>query len=190
MKTQKWYDAMAKRRGKGTNQFTKAKEEGRQISTSEETRKKISKTSKGRKVSAETRERISKSMKKFIKENPDKVPYILNHKSKGPSYPEIIWKGILISRGICFEEQFKQGSYSLDFALLDKKIDLEIDGEQHYTDERIVLHDQKRTEYLSSIGWKVIRVRWSQFCSLSHIEKENFILKLISDFAPITQLAE
>src|SRR3546814_4629172 len=48
--------------------------------------------------------------------------------------------------------------YSLDFAIIPSKIDLEIDGEQHYVDQRIVDSDKRRTEYLESLGWKTIRV--------------------------------
>ena len=38
--------------------------------------------------SNETKEKISISRKKYLSEHPDQVPYLLNHYSKGESYPE------------------------------------------------------------------------------------------------------
>lgn len=122
---------------KGSNQWIKAKQLGIDPpKISEETRKKWSKASSSRTLSDETKEKISKSRIKFLKENPDMVPYKLNHYSKGPSYPELYWQGILDSYGIEYTQEYRLSLYSLDFAILDKKIDIEIDGDQHYLDNR------------------------------------------------------
>jgi len=97
---------------------------------------------KGHKTSEETKKKISEGRKKFLLENPDKVPYILNHKSKGPSYPEQyflgIFKDLLPSVGF----QHPVGLYRLDFVNTNTKVCLEIDGEQHVLDSRIVEHDK------------------------------------------------
>jgi len=49
------------------------------------------KNSPARKHSQETKEKISEIRKAFLKENPDKVPYRLNHSSR-ESYPEKIFR--------------------------------------------------------------------------------------------------
>lgn len=164
---------------KGKNQWIKAKELGTEYKLSEETRKKMSASSSGRKHSEETKKRLSKHRIEFLKENPDMVPYKLNHYSKGPSYPEIYWKGILDAHNVDYVEEYQISSYSLDFALVDKKIDLEIDGEQHYLDQRIVESDIRRTEFLENEGWTIIRIRWSEYQKLDRRKKEIFVRKII-----------
>jgi very-short-patch-repair endonuclease len=180
LKSEKWYAAMAARKGKGTNQYTKAKELGLpKPEIADETREKLSNNWKGRKHSQKTKDILSEKRKKFLQDNPDKVPYLLNHKSKGPSYPEIYWKDVLDSEDLKYHEQYSVGTYSLDFAFPGKKIDLEIDGEQHYVDPRIVEHDKKRTQFLEENGWKIIRVRWSEYLKLD--DKKEFVSSIIEE---------
>lgn len=170
---------MAKRRGNGTNQFTKAKELGLPLPVdSLEMREHKSRCSRSFRHTEETKKRISESKRKYLQENPDQVPYRLNHSSKGRSYPEEYWKIILDTNDVKYEEEFPVGIYSLDFAIPESKIDLEIDGEQHYVDPRIVESDARRTEYLTSLGWTIIRVRWSEFKRLK--DKKAFVKDIIS----------
>jgi hypothetical protein len=56
---------------KGRNQFSKAKDENRVVIISEETRKKLSKASKGRKLSKETKDKIRKSMQLAVEKYPE-----------------------------------------------------------------------------------------------------------------------
>ena len=127
----------------------------------------------------ETKQRISRARKKYLSENPDKVPYLLNHHSKGPSYPEKYWTEVLDSRDIIYEAEYRVGLYSLDFAIIDKKIDLEIDGNQHYFDKRIQESDMRRTKYLESLGWSVIRIRWSDYQKLSKEQRTQYVNDVI-----------
>lgn len=164
-KSEKWYAAMAAKKGKtAKNQYSKAKELGLpKPSLNENSRKKISEAAKKRKHTEETKKKISEKRIKFLQENPHMVPYKLNHYSNGRSYPEEYWKNVLDTENLIYEEQYSIGSYQLDFAFLDSKIDLEIDGDQHYLDQRIVESDIRRNEYLQKLGWKVVRVKWSEF---------------------------
>jgi len=154
---------------KGQNQFTKAKSEGKILSHSTETKKKIGEWSSKRKHSEETKKKISEKRKQFLNENPDKIPYILNHSSK-TSYPEQYFLD-------CFNDvtdlefQYPVKRYSLDFANVSEKLYLEIDGEQHYLDNKITEHDITRTETLTKLGWKGIRIRWAEFKKLTNEQK-------------------
>jgi len=179
-RSEKWYAAMAASRGTtARNQYSKAKELGLPKPVmSEETRKKKSDASRKQKHSDETRKKISKARLKYLQENPDKVPYRLNHYSKGRSYPEEYWKGILDSHGIVYEEQHPVGIYQLDFAILESKVDLEIDGDQHYLDPRIMKSDLRRNKYLEDLGWKIIRIKWSAYKKL--VDKQSYINYVIS----------
>lgn len=147
---------------------------------SKETREKFSKASKGRKHSQETKEKISKIRKQFLLENPDKVPYLLNHYSKGDSFPEKYFEELFVAEGIKLTKKHRIHLYELDFCDIEKKIDIEIDGEQHYVDARIVKSDERRTQYLESLGWKVYRIRWSDYQKKSFAEKQESILELKS----------
>jgi very-short-patch-repair endonuclease len=177
-KSAAWYAAMNARKGKGTNQYTKAKELGLpKPVVSEESHKKRSLSSK-RPHSEETKKKISAQRIKFLRENPDKVPYKLNHYSKGRSYAEEYWKVILDTHNLSYDEQYQIGPYQLDFAFPKIKIDLEIDGDQHYLDKRVIESDQRRNKYLEELGWTVIRVKWSEYKKLE--DKKSFVNKILS----------
>ena len=58
--------------------------------------------------------------------------------------------------GYEFRRQYVIGEYIVDFVCRKKKIIIEIDGGQHNTPEEII-YDKKRTEFLNSRGYKVVR---------------------------------
>ena len=58
--------------------------------------------------------------------------------------------------GVKIRREVPLGNYILDFYCTKAKLDIEIDGSQHYTEEG--LHkDKKRTDHLHSQGVEVIR---------------------------------
>ena len=56
--------------------------------------------------------------------------------------------------GINFRRQHAIGKYIVDFCSPKKKLIIELDGSHHLESEE---YDEKRTEYLKSRGYKVIR---------------------------------
>ena len=137
---------------------------------------------KGKAHTDEEKQKISESRKRYLAEHPDKVPYVLNHHSKGDSFPEQYFKTVLDNAHIEYKQNFYQCGYFLDFAWPDKKLYLEVDGEQHYLDERIVEHDRQRTQTLSDNGWTCIeRIRWSAYQSLTDAEKKDYLEKLLQN---------
>ena len=145
---------------KGSNRYTKAKERGEIVEVSEETRERNSKASKLRKHSEETKANMSIIRKKFLLENPDKVPYLLNHSSK-ESWPEKVFRNALEELNIDgWKQEFRIGLYSIDFAFVEKLIAVEIDGETHNL-EKVIQKDRDRNIFMESLGWKVIRFKAS-----------------------------
>lgn len=130
----------------------------------------------GRPQSDETKRKLSEIKKKFLEENPEKVPYLLNH-SRVESYPERYWREFLEKNNIEFQQEYRESVYSLDFKI--GMVDLEIDGEQHYVDAKIVASDRKRTEYLESLGYRIIRIRWAEFVKLSIDERSKFVHSIL-----------
>jgi very-short-patch-repair endonuclease len=125
------------------------------------------------KHSDETKAKISKARKKHLAAHPEQIPYVLNHKSKGASYPEVYFKECLKVSN--YVSEYRVGLYSLDFADINKMIDFEVDGCQHRLDPRIIEHDIKRNQELIKQGWKIIRLNWSEFKKLNDLEKISII---------------
>lgn len=132
----------------------------------------------GRPLTDEIKKKISIARTNYLKENPDKVPYKLNHYSKGQSYPESYFEKWLLDKGVSFISEQPVSIYSIDFRIGD--IALEIDGEQHYVDERIVKSNFYRDEYLKSLGIETIRVRWAHYQKLSDEDKKGYLNNLYS----------
>lgn len=131
---------------------------------------------KGKHHSDDSKLKLSIARKKYLNEHPEKVPYKLNHHSK-QSYPEKYFREVFDNDDLLKSaiSEYRIKLYSLDFAFPDIKFYIEIDGEQHYTDSRIVEHDKKRNLELEKMGWKSIRIRWSEYNKKSLEEKQEFI---------------
>lgn len=111
---------------------------------------------KGKTHKEESKDKISKAMINFLKENPNKVPYIINHSSK-MSYPEKIFFDKLKEENIIgWEYRYRTGIYEYDFAFINKKLDVEIDGSTH-NHSKVKKIDKRRDEWSKERGWTVIR---------------------------------
>lgn len=111
----------------------------------------------------------SKNSKEIMKER------VKNGTHKGwksrnvESFPETFFKKVLDNNGIKYEFNYPipkrsldldcDCSYFLDFYIIDKNIDLEIDGRQHKLEERIE-SDTIRNDALIKKGFIVYRIEW------------------------------
>jgi len=77
------------------------------------------------------------------------------------SYPEKLANYVLESSGIKYEREYSFHPYFIDFALLEHKIAIEIDGQQHTLCERKSI-DDKKDKLLKENGWQVYRVKWPE----------------------------
>lgn len=107
--------------------------------------------------------------------------WTINGRSKR-SYPEKRLYSELVKSGLfdyyTIIEKFPLGRYWFDFALIDHKIDIEIDGQQHYRTNGAIEHDVIRDEFSKSMGWRVFRISWEEFKNNSEkvmTELLNFI---------------
>lgn len=130
---------------------------------------------KGKKIwDEENKKRISQHRKKYLEQHPQKVPYLLNHSSK-ISYPERYFKYIFSLEDIDLKYHLQVGRYQLDFYNEDKKKYIQIDGQSHYVDKKTIKIDQERTEYLKSLGWECIRIRWKVYKGLKLDQRKTLI---------------
>jgi very-short-patch-repair endonuclease len=72
-----------------------------------------------------------------------------------------------------FRRQHPIGQYIADFACIDKRCVIELDGGQHQVQ---LAYDEKRTAYMQSQGWRVLR-----FWNNEVVENLNGVLAKISE---------
>lgn len=133
-----------------------------------------------RKLSENTKIKISIARKKYLELNPDKVPYLLNHYSKGESYPEKYFNEIFKNNNLIFDRYLQISYYQLDFAFIEKGINIEIDGEQHYLDVKVIESNKRKDCFLIENGWDIIRIRWSDYQRMNIEQRKKYIDELIN----------
>lgn len=148
----------------------------------------VANSNRGKHHTEKTKRKISESRKRYIEEHPDSMPYKKYHYTNGESYAERYFREWMEKESIKYLAQQQLGLYTLDFLV--GNIDLEIDGEQHCNDKRIVESDERRNKYVEEQGLKVIRVRWSHYKKLSQEEKHDFLERLKAALTTDNQLNE
>jgi very-short-patch-repair endonuclease len=110
-----------------------------------------------RKVSEQTRQRIRDGRKKYMS-----MQRTNEWRRNKQTYIEKIFSDIIernsLSEKFDIIREYSIFPYYLDFAFLNIKLDVEIDGSQHIFCERQKQIDIKRNEKLIKLGWKVFRI--------------------------------
>ena len=133
---------------------------------------------KGRKVSDETKEKLRRSRFEYmLKENRSLTGY--ERRSKGLLSLNEEWVfdnlqtlGIIDKYSVINE--FPMYPYFIDFAFIDLKIALEVDGQQHYVYGDRIRNDKLKNELLLRTNWRIFRI--------CECEKENFSFLELLDF--------
>jgi very-short-patch-repair endonuclease len=58
------------------------------------------------------------------------------------------------------KKELVMSPFSIDFAWEHKKLAIEIDGDQHFTDPAQMERDKRKDALLASKGWQLLRIRW------------------------------
>ena len=117
-----------------------------------------------KKHTAESKAKMSKSRKDWLKNNPDKHPWKRHDKFKSKPCENV--KTFLRNNNILFIEEYTpdniERNYSIDIALPDKRISLEVNGNQHYErDGTLKPYYQERQNILENAGWIVYQIHYS-----------------------------
>jgi very-short-patch-repair endonuclease/uncharacterized protein YerC len=174
-----WRD-ICKKFGCSMSTLSVALKRGDIISVNKSDAARIDQRKKPRKLSEDTKLKLSKARIKFLKDNPDKCPYLLCNPKNGMSYPEDYFFNFFEKEKIDLKYHKQLSIYQLDFYNEEKRICLEIDGEFHYTKEKTIKSDSRKEIYLKENGWRLFRVRWSSYCRLFFKEKHLLIEKIKS----------
>jgi very-short-patch-repair endonuclease len=107
--------------------------------------------------SEETKEKIRVKRIQFMKNNPDKTAW----RTSNLSYPEKLFleKLEMLNWGEKYSiiREYCIFPYFIDFAFVNEKVAVEIDGSQHLLVDRKE-RDDKKDKLLLNVGWNVIRI--------------------------------
>lgn len=127
----------------------------------------------------ETKKLLSQKRKRWLKEHKDKHPWKNN--TKFVSKPCEKLKEYLHDKGINFVDEwepFDDIYYSIDIAWPDEKIGIEVNGNQHYTNEgTLTPYYQKRHDLITAAGWKLFEVPYA-YCYNLNDEKFKELFEL------------
>ena len=87
------------------------------------------------------------------------MSYETRLKVKSP-LEETFYNDCLVA-GLLIKPQYKIGSIHADFAVIDKKIVIEVDSKEWHSTYEQEFNDEKRNEIYWSKGWKVLRLKSS-----------------------------
>jgi very-short-patch-repair endonuclease/transposase len=95
------------------------------------------------------------------------------------SYPEKYFGEKL--KNTNFIRGYKFGKYTLDFCDPVRKIDLELDGQQHYEEPQLS-KDIIRNKFINDAGYTVIRIGWKDFLKRTRQKRDEIINDIINSY--------
>ena len=108
--------------------------------------------------SEETKQKIRENRLAYMKSHPESTAW---RKRNEPSYPEKCFIKFLEENGYnekhLIEREKSVFPYYIDFAFINEKVAIEIDGSQHIKDENRISKDNNKDKVLVENGWTVLR---------------------------------
>jgi very-short-patch-repair endonuclease len=104
------------------------------------------------------KDKIRKARLRYLKEHPEDTAW----RTKNISYPEKIFKNIIENNNLTKQydvvREYSVFPYFIDFAFVNIKLAVEIDGSQHWLKESKIKRDKEKTDHLILKGWKIYRI--------------------------------
>jgi very-short-patch-repair endonuclease len=130
----------------------------------------------GKKLPEEMKEKIRKGRVKFLQENPGQHgAWNKENKSYLENWFEEFYLSELLDEKHDIQFNYSVYPYFLDFAFVDLKLDVEVDGKFHYTYETNIEHDKTRNETLEKLGWRIYRISIDEVNSDPNKVKKEFL---------------
>ena len=116
--------------------------------------------------SDETKQKISESMKLAQKEgrahNIGECRWNNTHSWPEKWLIQVLKNECCYVEGIHYVTEYPFHRFSLDFAFVNSKLCIEVDGKQHTTDKAQIERDKRKDELLREDGWKELRIPWRE----------------------------
>lgn len=118
----------------------------------------------GKHHSVETKRKLSEIRKRYLKENRNIHNWSLYRNKE--TQPEKLFRECLEELGIQYEQYYipheNNRNFELDFAIVDKKLAFEINGNQHYNkDGTLKDYYKNRHDYFQNNGWSVVELHYT-----------------------------
>lgn len=130
---------------------------GKTRSLSESIKMAHKKYSESFKHTEETKKKMREKRLAWMKKHPEQTAWRL----KNMSYPEKCFQKILEDNGLdkkyLIYREYSVFPYFIDFAFINEKLAVEIDGSQHLEKER-KKRDEEKDKLLMSKGWRILRI--------------------------------
>lgn len=114
-------------------------------------------------MSQEAKDTISRKRKKWLAEN--KTLHNWKRPNKHESFPANVFKKKLKEASVSFISEYQpleDRFFSIDIAFPDRKIGIEINGNQHYNnDKSLKPYYQERHDLIEAAGWKIFEYHYS-----------------------------
>jgi len=93
------------------------------------------------------------------KRDPQRVAFSRLQRRHANEFARDVWQLVRDRQigGVKFRREHPVGPYTLDFVCLELKLDLEIDGKEHWSVAGRQ-HDAERDAYLRSLGFEILRI--------------------------------
>lgn len=96
---------------------------------------------------------------RLSKRDPDRIEFARSQRQQSNEFSQEIWQ--MLRAGGMLNEKFKReyplGPYTLDFVCVKLKLNIEVDGKDHLTQEGKE-HDAHRDAYLRRLGYTILRI--------------------------------
>ncbi|MBI2480575.1 MAG: DUF559 domain-containing protein [Planctomycetia bacterium] len=93
------------------------------------------------------------------KRSPEAIEFARLQRATANEFARAVWQMVRARgcRGQKFRREYPIPPYTVDFCCLELKLIIEVDGEQHFTDEGR-RHDASRDKLLAELGYRVLRI--------------------------------
>lgn len=110
------------------------------------------------KLNEQTKDKIRQARLKYLKEHPEDTAW----RTKKISYPEKLFQQLIEQNNLTSKydivREYSFFPYFIDFAFVNIKLAIEIDGSQHWLKESKIERDKEKEEVLVAKGWKLYRI--------------------------------
>ncbi len=99
------------------------------------------------------------SIKRSRERQPERIDFARQQRTQANEFSHDVWQMVRGGRtlGEKFRREYPLGPYTLDFVCIELKLNIEIDGKDHWSEEG-QRHDALRDAYLRKLGYTVLRI--------------------------------